>query len=72
MFVPLDRPARLAAHANHKKACFYVNLDELKGDALLICHEWQIAFTPMKRSWWRANDGNFYGCGLLDVSAGNC
>jgi hypothetical protein len=39
MLVPLDRPARLAAHPNHKKACLDVNLDELKRHALLIWYE---------------------------------
>src|SRR5437763_1108854 len=57
VLVPLDGPARLAANPNHKEACFDVNLDELKGDALLIWDERQIAFTPVKGRWRRADSG---------------
>jgi hypothetical protein len=72
MLVPLDRHARLAAHPNHKEACFYVNLDELKRDALLIWHEWQVAFTAMKRGWRPAGDGIVHSDRMSDVSDGDC
>jgi len=70
MLVPLDGPARLSAHPNHKKPCFDVNLEELKRDALLIRHERQIPFTAMKRRWRCANCG-FYRDTLIEIGAGN-
>src|SRR6185437_4644991 len=72
MLVPLDGPAGFAANPNHEEACFQVNLDELKGDPLLIWHERQVAFTAMKRKRRPASHGNFYRDGLSDVGAGDC
>jgi hypothetical protein len=72
MLVPLDGPARFAAHPNHEKACFYVDLDELKGDTLLIWHERQVAFTAMKRGWRPASHWNLDDDGLNDLVAGDC
>src|SRR5689334_23058617 len=73
MFVPLDGPAGLAAHPNHEEACFYVDLEELKGDTLLIGHEWQVAFTAMKGGRRSARDhgGISYHESLNGVSAGD-
>jgi hypothetical protein len=72
MLVPLDRHARLAAHPNHKKACFYIDLDELKGDTLLIRHKWEITLGTMKRRWRPAGDGIVQSDSLCDVSDGDC
>ncbi len=72
MLVPLDRSAGLAAHSNHKKACFDVNLKKLEGHALLIWYERQVAFTAMKRRWRSAADGNVDDNGLNDFRVSDC
>jgi hypothetical protein len=56
MLVPLNGSPWLAPHPNDKEACFDVDLDKLEGDALLIRHEWQVAFTAMKRERRPASD----------------
>src|SRR4029078_3175579 len=48
MFVSLDGPAGLAPNANHEEARFDVDLDELEGDAFLIRHTWQVAFSATR------------------------
>jgi hypothetical protein len=74
MFVPLDGPARLAAHPNYEKIRFDVDLEELEGDTLLIGHKWQVAFTAMKGERRPTSDQARipYDDSLNGVSAGDC
>jgi hypothetical protein len=72
MLVPLNGPARLAAHPNHEKAGLQVDLEQLEGDALLIGYERQVAFTAVKRRRRPAAGGNLYDDGLNDVSVSDC
>jgi len=64
VLVALNRSARFTANPNDKEACFYVNLDELKGDTVLVRYEWQIALPAMER--WRRLDNSSNGVTMND------
>src|SRR5207253_9676482 len=63
VLVPLDGHAGLTPDPDHEEACLYVDLDELEGDTLLIRHEWQVAFSAVKRKRRPAGDHERVVCG---------